>query len=889
MADAAGSLHSPTPPWRPHRWARRIAVALALMAPSAALADPKDDARRHYSAGMEAARANQFDAALQEFLLAQSLYSKPQTLFNIGLAYSRLNQPEDAVAYFEQALAAMPGLPGGSLVYVGAAYASAGQVDDALRVYREARSRSPDLAERVDPIITALESRQEQGGAVAAAPVAPAGGLATSAELARLSDIAAELARISDDLAARGASDAAPVDGPPVTPGATDPTPTPPAPSAEDPAVEPFFDDVYQRVVVTASRYGQDPMDSPSTVSILTADDIRMSGATNIPDVLRQVVGVDVMSLSSATPEVTIRGFNREMSNKVLVLVDGRSVYFDLLAAPVWSTLPISLPDIERIEIIRGPGSAVYGANAMTGVINIITRTPGTGDNVVTVEAGDPGYGQGAVALSGRTSQIAYRLSTGFHQTGRWSKEAEVGPDSPLVLVLDDNDTAARVLKADGRIDTTFGDQGFASLSAGHAEGASEFYVFGALGDYAMKFRNSYVRGDLAWGPVHLRSFWSNLTAEAGPWQQYGGGRDLLVDAIGDVFDVELETSGAFETGAVAHRYALGVGYRYKRVSWGYLEGGGAPIDENHYNAFVQDQATIGPVNLVGSLRVDKHPLVDLSKTISPRGAVVVRVAEQTTVRATGGTSFRAPSHMESYLDLDQKTPADGVFIETRGNRQLVPERTVTGELGVHDESSRFHRADLVGYVNRVSDLIYVQDVEALPPSYDAVSNGFAAGYTQFGNLPPVYTGLGVELDTRFFPTDGLDLFANINVQRIMEDDGGQSVRDGSTSQVKLNAGVAYRTPWRVDASVATHYASAQTWRIRDFNDSGELIVTEEPVAARNIVVARLAGRPAPDERLELGVTAWNLGHLITGEAFREHPDGQLVASRLYGTATYRF
>ena len=886
MADAAGTSRSGTPPWGAPRWARSLAVAAALLVPSAALADPKDDARRHYTAGMEAARVQDFDGALQEFLLAQSLYSKPQTLFNIGLAYSRLSQPDDAVAYFEQALAAMPGLPGGSLVYVGAAYASAGRVDDALRVYRDARARSPELAERVDPIIAALESRQQQGGAVAVAPAGASGGSATAAELARLSEIAAELARISDDLSARGASDVAPS---PEEIGAVEPAALPDGVPASGATGDPFFDDVYQRVVVTASRYGQDPMDSPSTVSILTADDIRMSGATNIPDMLRQVVGVDVMSLSSATPEVSIRGFNREMSNKVLVLVDGRSVYFDLLAAPVWSTLPISLPDIERIEIIRGPGSAVYGANAMTGVINIITRTPGTGDNLVTVEAGDPGYGQGAVSLTVRTSQIAYRLSTGFHQTGRWSKEAEVGPDSPLELVLEDDNSAARVLKADGRIDTTFGDKGFASLSGGHAEGASEFYVFGALGDYAMDFRNSYVRGDLAWGPVHLRSFWSNLTAEAGPWQQYEGGRDLLVDAIGDVVDVELETSGDFETGAVAHRYALGVGYRYKRVSWGYLEGGGAPIDENHYNAFAQDQATIGPVNLVGSLRVDKHPLVDISKTISPRGAVVVRVAEQTTVRATGGTSFRAPSHMESYLDLDQKTPADGVFIETRGNRQLVPERTVTGELGVHDESSRFHRADLVGYVNRVSDLIYVQDVEALPPSYDPESNGFAAGFTQFGNLSPVYTGLGVELDTRFFPTDGLDVFANVNVQRIMEDDGGQSVRDGSTSQVKLNAGVAYRTPWRIDGSVATHYASAQTWRIRDFNDSGELVVTEEPVAARNIVVARLAGRPAPDERLELAVTAWNLGHLVTGEAFREHPDGQLVGSRLYGTATYRF
>jgi iron complex outermembrane receptor protein len=91
-----------------------------------------------------------------------------------------------------------------------------------------------------------------------------------------------------------------------------------------------FQSEAYGRVVVTASRYGQDPLDSPSSVTILTEDDIRQSGATSIPDLLRQVVGVDVMALSSGKPDVSIRGFNRELSNKVLVLVDGRSVYLDV-------------------------------------------------------------------------------------------------------------------------------------------------------------------------------------------------------------------------------------------------------------------------------------------------------------------------------------------------------------------------------------------------------------------------------------------------------------------------------------------------------------------------------------------------------------------------------
>ena len=654
------------------------------------------------------------------------------------------------------------------------------------------------------------------------------------------------------------------------------------------PEEDAFATDAYERVVVTASRYGQDPLDSPSTVTILTADDIRMSGATNIPDVLRQVVGVDVMSLSAPQPDVSIRGFNRELSNKVLVLIDGRTVYLDILAAPLWATLPIGLHDIERIEIIRGPGSAVYGANAMTGVINIITRTPGTGENLVSVEGGDPGYGQGSIYLSGRSDETAYRFSAGYHQTWSWATQAPVVAGGPRELTLDQDDLARQTIRADGRIDRTFGEKGFASLSAGHAEGDTEFYVFGNLGDYAMDFRNSYVRGDLAWGSVHLRSFWSRFASQVGPWTQYVDGRDLRVRSDVDVFDVELESNGEFSTGSVAHRYAVGAGYRHKLVEWGYLEGRGAPIRENHFNVFGQDQASLGPVDLVASLRMDRHPLVDISKTVSPRGAVVARVADRTSVRATGGTSFRAPSFMESYLDLDQPV-ADGAFVRTLGDRELVPERTVTGELGVHDESSRYHRADVVAYVNRVSNLIYVQDITPVPPAFDAGKNGFAAGATTFGNLTPLYTGVGAEVDTRFFPADGFDISANLNVQRIYEDTAGTVVPDGSTSLVKANVGLSYRTPWRVDLSIHNQYASAQTWRLRDFDENGQLVVLEEQVDARNIAVGRVAARPLQDEALELAVTAWNLGHIISGETFREHPKGQPVTSRLYGTATYRF
>src|SRR4029077_11124399 len=99
--------------------------------------------------------------------------------------------------------------------------------------------------------------------------------------------------------------------------------------------------------------------------------------------------GVDIMETTGGQTEVSLRGFNQRLSNKVLVLVNGRSVFVDLLGATFWQSLSIGVEDIERIEVVRGPGSALYGADAFNGVINIITKAPGTGPSGARVGYGD--------------------------------------------------------------------------------------------------------------------------------------------------------------------------------------------------------------------------------------------------------------------------------------------------------------------------------------------------------------------------------------------------------------------------------------------------------------------------------------------------------------------
>jgi iron complex outermembrane receptor protein len=130
------------------------------------------------------------------------------------------------------------------------------------------------------------------------------------------------------------------------------------------------------QIEVTSPSKGPTPAQrSPVAIYVLTGDDIRRSGATTIPDALRLVPGVEVAQIDANSWSIGIRGFGTGLSRSVLVLIDGRSVYTPLFAGTYWNVQDTLLEDIDRIEVIRGPGGTIWGPNAVDGVINIITKS----------------------------------------------------------------------------------------------------------------------------------------------------------------------------------------------------------------------------------------------------------------------------------------------------------------------------------------------------------------------------------------------------------------------------------------------------------------------------------------------------------------------------------
>src|SRR5712691_11682110 len=126
--------------------------------------------------------------------------------------------------------------------------------------------------------------------------------------------------------------------------------------------------------ITSVSRHAERLSDAPASLFVITGDDIRRSGVTSLPEALRLAPNLEVARIDARQYAISARGFNNSIGNKLLVLIDGRTVYTPLFSGVFWDAQDTFLDDIERIEVISGPGATLWGANAVNGVINVITR-----------------------------------------------------------------------------------------------------------------------------------------------------------------------------------------------------------------------------------------------------------------------------------------------------------------------------------------------------------------------------------------------------------------------------------------------------------------------------------------------------------------------------------
>src|SRR5689334_19753024 len=211
------------------------------------------------------------------------------------------------------------------------------------------------------------------------------------------------------------------------TPQSTTQKPSPQPPATTQPPTPPDEEQKYEEtVVVSASRTEEKITNAPATMSVITASAIQHATSQNLAELLRPIPGLNMTQVSARDINVTSRAATGTLATGLLALLDGRSLYQDMFGFVMWDFLPVNLNEIKQIEVIRGPASAVWGANAMYGVVNVITKSPremqGTSATIGLGAFGrSGGEGSGPVwYASGTHAQAvndrwAYKLSAGFY------------------------------------------------------------------------------------------------------------------------------------------------------------------------------------------------------------------------------------------------------------------------------------------------------------------------------------------------------------------------------------------------------------------------------------------------------------------------------------------
>ncbi len=901
-------------------------------------ADERTDARRYFRRGMaliaegKAARdPDQVEEGIRQLLSAYDILPHPNVLYNVARAYVDLGDYEQALDFFQRYLDSDP--EDRDLVerYIAA-------LQERIAARREAgeaarREAAVEQAERPaageGPAAAPVASEEEISNLEAAADRLEQLSEATGST--ELRERAASLRALARTLRERREAATAAQAEVPSTAGEEVPEDEaeeeisgerrqgPAAGGASDALAEAEellggadeqeakrARDVYEERVVSSSRVAESPLHAPNSTAALTAQDIRMAGLLNPLENLRRIAGVDLMQLSPGHTQFSIRGLNERISSRVIVLVDGRTVYLDFLGMSMWSSVPLSAEDIERIEVVRGPASAIYGADALTGVVNIITRRPGEGDGYVSLGVGSGGQVRGAAGAHGRIGKLRLRVSGGYEGAGPFNVWVARGRRDVEPGFVGDSDLGYRRRYGHVSGELRIARGVVLRGGAGVSQLDQSIQGIGRLGEVLVRdglFSQSYLEMGTRAG-LSARVFWNRFRTDYAPAEHPIGtvpaaatGQVRQQDAIdGEVVytrDVKLARR-------IGMQLIAGLSYRFKFIDWDWIgpdpETGRRTRSQHHFAAFLQDRLRFGKVvEIVGSVRADRHPLLD-GIQVSPRGSVLYHPTERQVLRFMVATAFRGPTFLESYLFIPIITPLRGVTAFGLGNTRLGPERIFSLELGYRAEDPDAFALEANAYFNRVGGLIGLRDLHYTrlwdfqnDPTfaYDPAQAVLGLVSLRFGNEDTTFLQFGGELGIKLFPVRGLDVYANYAFHRTVPSTdaplGGRE-EDQRASEHKVNLGVQYRSRFGLDLAADFSWVSPQLWvdpqvALRP----GDPLYTADPLPAYAVLNARVGYRLFED-KLELSVVGTNL--LME---HREHPFAQTIDRRVMGHATLRF
>ncbi|MEQ8976947.1 MAG: porin family protein [Deltaproteobacteria bacterium] len=719
-----------------------LVTAVSLTAPDLAWADARTKARRAFREGMRRIRAKDFDEGIRLLEEANRTLPHPNVQYNLAQAYLSADRPAGAVKWFKR--------------------------------YLDQSDPPPD-AEQVEAQIAQLEARLTPVEPPPPIDVPPPGELRpldvdATQDIERLESLADAMEPLSEERAdeIRGISQRlqGALRGAPRRP---DPPPPPPPPALPPPSVKiepadelrPVEEYQEREVVTAATRAAAEPQDAPAVVWVITQQEIRTRGYESVPEALRAIAGLHVID-DHVFVDVGVRGIHgglRGMSRLIKVLIDGHPVTFRPTNGTLLGLELIPIRAIDRIELIRGPGSALYGANAFLGVLQIITRRGAdVGGGAVT---GRLGFSTSSEALDGssapktsgsldlvvgtqqgRLSILAAAQLSALDRSGLRIPDTSPFRDELTALNggLSENDTS-RPLSLFTTVGYDLGRRGTFTLMGGwqRVDAAAEWLDYGALTHF------SRVRLSNVWARL---GYDVQLSAQTGlrAFTSYSQGRPIEGHQIRPFSAFAFRPDEArhfvesFESQAVLS--GLEVRWELPTLSMGVRAGTDLDVDIEEltttHQVFDEDvgeqnqagstiplstsaveQRTFTNVGLylqllakplerldvIGGLRYDFHSIY--ASALNGRLGAVLRATDNLYFKALYGSSYRAPAPDQLYRGSAYIGDARGCFdYDPCAAAGIRPQTAHTGEL-VAGYAKDGLRAQATAYLSFVDDYIF--------------------------------------------------------------------------------------------------------------------------------------------------------------------------------------
>jgi iron complex outermembrane receptor protein len=637
-----------------------------------------------------------------------------------------------------------------------------------------------------------------------------------------------------------------------------------PEPAAQNHPQNPDEPQKYEEtVVVSASRTEEKLVNAPATMTVIGAQTIQSAPSQNFAELLRAVPGMNLTQVSARDINVTSRGATSTLATGQLALLDGRSLYQDFFGFVMWDFLPVNLNEIKQVEVIRGPASAVWGANAVNGVVNVITKAPREMSGT-TFTLGLGGFDRSTSTRDQSAGTLFYVSGTHAQPVNdRWAFKVSGGAYTqdplarPTGTIPCNNPDVCSGTKAsypnftnqgtsqpkfDGRLDYDFPDGKRLSFSGGVA--GTDGIMHSGIGPFDIDRGSAMSYGKVNFTNKAFRAaFFTNILD--------GDATNLLtVDPTGNpiafgfktkTFDFEASNVNTFQQ---KHVVTYGGNLRFNTFDLSI-----APLSDNRTEGgvFAQDEIFLSNrFRVVAGARVDRFDYLD-DFVFSPRVTFMIKPHKDHTLRLSYNRAYRSPSVINNFLDVTIAEPINlGLFSPLLAGRIYpLPVRSVGNEIlkaPLNETSVDAYEVGYTGivangkavlsaafYVNRTNDdILFTEETTARwtprnpPPGWPLRPEAIA--FVPGGSFPALFTyknlgrttQKGIELGVTSPVQSYLNVFANYSFQATPDVNFPNVANPLSEINLpaknRFNVGFNYsRSRWLGDMSVT--YSDGAYWQ----------------------------------------------------------------------------